>query len=387
LYFAGSSRFASMKKRLPLLASISLAFLLYACIDPYETGFEFDNQVLVVDGFITDAPVADTIRINLATSNSFVNDQQPIENATVSIIVKDGATVQLRSAGKGRYYTPQGFRGQVGKSYKLKFNVADRGDYESNFQTLSVSPSITKIYEKFDPKGILDATGTKTFSANLVYIDFKDPANERNYYLWRYTHWERLDICATCEGGTYIKSIEACLKSSSRFAPTYDYLCEPQCWTVIYSNKVISYSDANSDGLPVAGQQIAKIPMYSSIYGCLVEVQQYSISADAYRFFKVLEGQTQSSGGLTDTPPAPLVGNIKNLSNSTEAVVGYFCASGIQTERIFIDRKNVTGTPINLLGRDIRLEPSSQFATDRPPSARCFEGPNRTAIRPRGWIQ
>lgn len=376
-----------MNKRLPLLTSLMLVLLLYACIDPYDAGFDYNNQVLVVDGFLTNSSNADTIRLHVAISNGSVNDQRPIENATVSVVTKDGPTVQLINAGKGRYYTPPALRGQVGKSYQLRMSVPDRGTYESNFQQLSVSPAITNIYERFDPKGILDATGTKTYSANLVYIDFKDPANERNYYLWRYTHWERLDVCATCEGGTYIKSIEACVKSSSRFAPTYDYLCEPQCWTVLYSNKVISYSDVNSDGLTVTGQQIAKVPMYSNIYGCLVEVQQYSISADAYRFFKILESQTQSSGGLTDTPPAPLVGNIKNLSNSEEQVVGFFCATGLQTSRIYIDRKNVTGTPINLLGREIRLEPSSPFATDRPPSARCFEGPNRTAIRPKGWIQ
>lgn len=354
--------------------------ILNACIEPYDDPFNFNDKVLVVDGFITNQSEADTILIVLLDSHKEFTDQFPVQGAMVSIVTQNGPTVQLKEATGGKYYTPAGFRGEVGKSYQLRFTLSGNREYESNFQTLTSVPDVLKVYNVFDPKGILDNTGTKTTPANLVYIDTQDPANERNFYLWHYTHFEQQLICASCDQGIYMKPTESCFKI--RASPSYDYPCESACWEIIYSSQINTFSDVNSDGRLISGRLIAKLPLYSLSSGCLIEIQQYSVSAETYRFYKILESQTQTSGGLTDTPPAPIAGNVRSVNNSEENVAGFFGASGVTKLRYFIDRKNAYGPAVQLLGRLPIYEPTSPL---RPPLAKCFASSTRTPIKPQGW--
>ena len=91
---------------------------------------------------------------------------------------------------------------------------------------------------------------------------------------------------------------------------------------------------------------------------------------------------------LADTPPAPIVGNVRNVSNPEEPVVGYFQASGIASIRYWLDRQNASsfaGRPTGLLnGREIMPEPMGADLT-RPPFAPCLPSISRTPIKPTGW--
>jgi hypothetical protein len=68
---------------------------------------------------------------------------------------------------------------------------------------------------------------------------------------------------------------------------------------------------------------VAQIPFYND-YGCLVNLEQISVSLEVYKFYQLVRQLTQGTGGLADTPPSAIVGNIQNVSNPDEKVVGYF---------------------------------------------------------------
>ena len=59
-------------------------------------------------------------------------------------------------------------------------------------------------------------------------------------------------------------------------------------------------------------------------------------------YYARLDEQTHRTGGLTDTPPAAPVGNVRNVGNDREPVVGYFTASGVSAVRYWLTRKNTT---------------------------------------------
>ncbi len=355
--------------------------LINACVEPYDKAFNLKASPLVIDGFITDQAEGDTIVIKTAKTASTTYAEIPLDGCKAVVIENGGSPVALREFGSGRYVTPVGFRGKIGNSYKLQFITPDGNKYESNDETIIAVPEFQKVYDKFDTKATTNDKGTIFYPASVVYIDTQDPPNERNFYLWRFIHFEKISICATCERGVYNKANETCVDNRGF---TYDYHCDGSCWNIAYSSTVNVFSDINSNGLNIKGRVIAKIPYYN-YGGCLIEVQQASISSGAYNFYKLLDQQGQSTGSLTDTPPAAIVGNVKNINVSAEPVVGYFGASSIKKIRYWINRNDAVGIPSSVLGHQENLGPPQGL----PPTevyAKCFSGRTRSPFKPNGWI-
>ena len=377
-------------KNFYLLILLSLLFGLNACIDPYnDANFGQSNKILVVQGLITnDLKNPDTLRIQYSTYVSGgVVITRPIAGTQASIFtVLGGEEIKLIQVGaSGGFLPPASFRIKPTEKYSLRFTLPDGQKYESSVQQMLATPPITNIYDIFNLKSAVSEDGKTTSSASEIYVDFQDTPNEKNFYLWRYTHYENQVYCITCERNTlYQVGLQSCVRNQFNYQqnPSYDYQCSGDCYNISRSNKVNVLSDAASDGRLVKGRLVAQIP-YHTASGCLVVVQQMSISSEIYSFNKTLEAQTQTTGGLADTPPAGIVGNISNLTNSGEPVVGYFGLADIRTTRYWLDRKNASGEYSYLIGHRPLEEP--QLPPTRPPYARCLPSLTRTSIKPEGW--
>jgi hypothetical protein len=55
-----------------------------------------------------------------------------------------------------------------------------------------------------------------------------------------------------------------------------------------------------------------------------------------------LQKNTEQRGSLFDAQPSQLKGNIQNLNNPGEPVIGYLSASSVQEKRLFIRRSEIT---------------------------------------------
>ena len=371
-----------------LLILFGLSLSLNACIDSYDANLQYNSKILVVQGLITnDAKNPDTLRIQYST---YVGDgvviTSPIAGIQASIFsVLGGEEIKLLEAGKSGFLPPASFKINPAEKYLLRFTLPDGQKYESSAQQILSTPPIVNIYDIFNPKSIASTDGKTTSSANEIYIDFQDTPNEKNFYMWRYTHYENQVYCITCDPNTlYQTGPQSCIKNQFNYQqnPAYDYQCSGNCYNISRSKKVNVLSDAASDGRLVKGRLVAQIP-YHTASGCLVVVQQMSISPEIYGFNKILEAQTQTNGGLADTPPAGIVGNIRNLTNPNQPVVGYFGLADIRITRYWLDRNNGSGPFAYLIGHRPLEEP--QFPPTRPPFARCLAGPTRTPIKPEGW--
>ena len=128
---------------------------------------------------------------------------------------------------------------------------------------------------------------------------------------------------------------------------------------------------------------IAQIPYYAQA-ACLVVVQQMSISPEIYGLNKLLESQSSATGSLADTPAASIIGNIKNLTNSEERIVGYFGLADLKTNRYWMVRENSSGQITYILGHKPDEEPPPPPPASIP-QAPCKQGKDRTPIKPEGW--
>ncbi len=382
----------------PFLPVLSLVFCCLSCIEPYDPALNLTADVLVVDATLSDQLETQTVRIGRSRVYSGrTSATSPVQGVRVEVVENGGPVVTFRETQPGSYQAPEGFRGRAGSRYQLRFTTAEGKKYESTVESLATVPPMTKVYDQFDAKGIVNAEKTRYTPANLIYIDTQDPAAERNFYRWSWTLWEQQTYCAYCQQGKFFTTNSttgdgACQRDRTLPAENwYDYTCIASCWDIFQSYDLNLFADVYSNGRPITARLAAKIPYYQA-QSALVEIRQYGLSVGAYQYFRLFESQTQSTGGLADTPPAPIIGNIRNLADDKEPVVGYFAASGVSSVRYWLNRQNASGSPVGLLetlfGHSPNPEPSS-FGPEgiRPPSARCIPSDTRTPLKPNGWLR
>jgi hypothetical protein len=371
-------------KSFMLLFCICIQF--YACVEPYDLGVQQDRKILTIDATITDLADEQTVKIIESFSSSSFAYAIPITKAKVDIIVNGTETVHLTERGGGIYVLPISFHTRVGNTYKLVFQKEDGTRYESDEERQSEVSDINKVYNEFRVDGI--ETGLGYNPAHYVYIDTHDPASEKNNYMWTWKLWEKQPVCATCVGGRFfLNPAPARCRMESGFGDvSYDYACNGACWQIFYNPDLNVFSDIYSNGQPIVGRLVGKIPYYSA-NGALIEIKQQSISASAYQYLKLLANQVQNNGSLVDTPPAAIIGNVKNVVNPDEPVAGFFMVTSVRSAKYWLDKENASGRaiPIGVIDHPINYEPMSNDIT-RPPLAPCEESRVRTRFKPDGWV-
>jgi hypothetical protein len=65
-------------------------------------------------------------------------------------------------------------------------------------------------------------------------------------------------------------------------------------------------------------------------------VKQYALSQEGYVFWGQLRKNNLERGGMYETQPLPAKGNLVNLTNPKQPVLGYFQVSSVKTKRIFV---------------------------------------------------
>lgn len=347
-----------MLNQIPKLI-ITLALCVCTCVSPYDVRVNKTLQILTVEGTLTDEGTEQKIQI--AQSN-FVKDalyKTLIKDLKVELLVNRKDKIQLIEQKEGFYALPSTFRGKNGDTYQLLFQKSDGTKYESSEEIMKAVPKIDTIYDEFVVSGVL--RGDKRVPTNNIYIDYQDTPNERNYYLFSWTLWERQYICAS--------------------TGNYDLYCNQDCWEILSNDDIDIFSDIYTNGKPVKGKLAAEIPYYQT-NGALIEIKQQRISYDGYQFLKLLKDQVQNTGTLVDTPPEALVGNIRNLTNPDEKVAGVFMVASVSSTKYWISREkanaNSNVSPIGLLGRKPIIGPGGA-------TTGCSASRNRTPIKPNGW--
>lgn len=367
-----------------IVATIILVAWLSACVDVFQAGIVSDLTILVVDAALNNLDTEQHISIMESVNAKGTVFNIPVRNAKVEVLENNSNRISFIEKREGVYVAPTNFKLVVGNTYQLFFTKSDGKSYESGTEKLSGISEIIKIHDVFEMNGI--QKGDKYLPANYVFIDTQDPKDEENNYLWTWQQWEKQDICITCEGGRYNVNT-GCLKQAQYQGQFFDYYCEGNCWDILKNTELNVLNDVLSNGKLIANRLVAKIP-YHSTNGTLLEIQQQSISVEAYKYFKLLAEQTQNTGTLVDTPPAAIIGNIKNINNAIEPVVGFFFVTSITKKRYWLDR-NVPNTlkiqPIGLRDHPLNQEPPIPNEFGRPPLVKCLLGPTRTPIKPDGW--
>jgi Domain of unknown function (DUF4249) len=314
-----------MKNKTYLLL-ILLTMSLTSCLEEVQIPIRTESSKLVIEGGITNESPPYTVRLSYSGNQIYATDINL--NLTVTganVVIKDdtGDSTILRPSyyERGVYRTADpDFVGKVGKTYTIKINLKEGKTYLSKPEKLTTCPPLDSLYAVFE-----DIKNVSYPDGYQVYADFKDPANEKNYYRWSAYGYSRV---GKARGGVFLDN--RCDAGGFTSPPAFNF-----CWVPRYQTKIDLLTDVYFNG-----NQIRKKPVFfSPVYGSgkhLIEVSQYAISRDAYQFWKLYDEQSSRTGTIFDPLPAPIQGNVVNKDDPNDFALGYFEVAGVYRKRLII---------------------------------------------------
>ena len=340
----------------------AFVMVLPSCIEPFvpETA-KYDNSLAIEALLTNDSDLPPMVKIEgnipLKTSedDSYTSQGNPVDGAEVFIICDDGNEYQLTNVSPGIYEAVDPiFIGEEGKSYKIII-YSDGEIYESGFEKLVASPEIDSISYKTDERKITD-DGITVKGYNFQ-VSTHDDLTGPSYYRWI--------LDATYY---YYLSYEADFIYNPPFGrQPYDNSDLKECWA---TKNIPGIFIAGTEGLAI--NSIVETPLhFESQYGdeltarYRLHVRQLKITSECYYFWKDMDKIINQTGGLYETQPFRLMGNIICSSDPSSNVTGIFEVAGVSEEVRYFDKPDefpVTGYNCTLI--EVGTEENPWIAID-----------------------
>ncbi len=313
-----------MKLKLVVILFVFIGF--YSCLEPFNTTVgDNASRLLVVDGLISNKNVAHSVKLTRSVANIDEN-VVPVTDALVIIEDDLGLMTALTEIDSGRYETDTcNFHGVPGRTYTLYIKTNEGEEYRSTPCLMKPSSHIDSVF--ITPGNDYSTETDRQYNGIGVYVSGNVNSDEIKYLRWSYKEDWKFGVPF---GPDQIPTPDGEWKY---FSANYE------CWKSSVSTNILLYSFNNQTGKNVVGKKLYFIQSQKSDklyrrYSTLVE--QYSISKEEYEFWRKLEQSASGVGNIFGEQPFAITGNIKNINNPDENVLGYFQVAGYTSERIYI---------------------------------------------------
>lgn len=365
---------------------LAVVLLAASCVDPVEPEFRYRTGLVYIDGLIGTEPGSSYVEISISAREFGLTVNNRVSGASVFFIETDSETSIPLQELEGVYLPPDSFFASVGQTWELRVVMPDGSEYRSEPENLLPAVPVSNVDVNYDPELLFSDAHNANIPGHQISVDFRDPQGIDNYYYWRYRSFERLVNCKECYNQTVYRNGECrIVNRTSDNNPTleyYTYACEEWCWQIRYSDKISIFSDEFTDGGLVTALPVADIVLFTR-RDILVELRQFSISQEAYRYLKTLKDLIDNNSGFNAPLPSALIGNLYNPADTDEVVLGRLTTASTTVSTVFIDRTFIEeeGLEPILVSQAEGLEAPPPIVTSAP----CIDGRYRTSARPDDW--
>jgi len=308
-----------------------LLILCGSCVEPFDPVLEESQEVLVISGMITDRPGRHEVTISRSSSYK-LPDFQGVDFCVVIAVNQEGDVVHYSNTGEGIYEAdvPDSFL-EVGDAASLQVITPDDRVYLSEFDTILACPDLDSIYYELGQQETPDPEFTRP--GIQFYLDMSGTATDSRNIIWRVD--ESWEYWASLFGTHILRGW-----GDSEEFPTHTVF---KCWkqapldqVYIGSTRSLSVNELRRLPLNFVSNETDRLSVTYRL-----RVKQQSLSSDAYDYWRRMNDQSVESGGLYEKQPASVVGNISNLSDPEELVLGYFYATQLREQSLFVHNNNL----------------------------------------------
>jgi hypothetical protein len=315
-------------KNLTYILTLVTIIGLNACVDPLDVKTDSFEEVLVVEGRITTELGPHLIYITKSAKygSIFEGVITPVDRADVAIRDNEGNTTVLTFQGNGLYATPSDFQAVIGKSYILNIEIGDK-IYNSTPETVESVNVLDTLYTVYNEYPYLNENDILNYKIGVdVYANYEKQENTSNFYLWDY------------DGTHYIKTFPELYERPTRRGPVpAPKDCCADCYKYEENTSIIISSFPLGNNETDAKLFFLSDNGYRFIDKYVMTLKRYSLSLGAYKFYELIQNQLSIDGDIFDPPPASITGNIININDIDELVVGYFYASDVALDTLTIE--------------------------------------------------
>ena len=301
--------------------------LLAGCVDPYDTEIEDNQESLVVEALVTDQPGWQVIYLS---RSSPVNEKETLPETDAYVSVSDdlGRSTEFVELDQGAYHAWMN-AGKLGTgiTYQLHIVTSSGEVYESEPEMFaSRSPSIDSVYWEFETLGTSDRT--ESVNGIRFYLDLEaEPEQGRNF------RWELVETWEYQAANLIDYYYDGILHE---WPDPFSY---NTCWYTGKIEQIFTATTRNAESNTIKGFPLNYVSEESNRLQTRYSLQvlQYSMNDEAYDFWKRIEMQNQEGGGIYERQPGYVSGNMYNVNNLDEYVLGFFNMCPVSEKRIFVD--------------------------------------------------
>jgi hypothetical protein len=320
-------------KTIPVI--LIIAVLITTCVEPFTPDIKESQELMVVEGLLTDQPGYQYIYVS--RSSPFSNPELLPEEQCLVMVVDDKGNSYLFSEQEPGAYSCWMTRSRLipGTAYKLIIHAGKGKAYESDYELLQTRcPSIDSVYFEIENRETSDPE--QPMQGIQFYIDLEAGEDQPRNYRWELVEtWEYY-------AAHYIQYY---YDGALHYMP--DPMLYYKCWYTgrisnIYtmSTKQMLSNKIHKYPLNYVSNRTNRLRIRYSLF-----VKQYTLSDDAFAYWDQMRKQNQEGGGFYEKQPSQIQGNIYNIDDPDEKVLGFFNVSSATEKRIYVDDINEFNFP------------------------------------------
>jgi len=310
-----------------------IVLLCHSCIDSFTPVIDEIQEVMVIEGMISDGPGIHKLKVSRSTPYN-TPSYKPVKGCVVTVQDNEGNlefySESIHEDGLYEAWLEEPFL-EVGKAYSVQVITPSNETYASEYDTLLACPPIDSLY--YVERIFSGEKPDDTWNGIQFFNDVRGHQGGARNFRWKgIATWE-YHSPYTAE---YIRHREETIPYLKDSVSTC-YLTETIARVYVASTNMLSENTIFQNKLHHVSNQT---PRLTERYTLLVE--QHSLTDQAYAYWEKLAAQSANSASLFEAQPSGSPGNIYNVNSSHEKVLGCFYATQIQEERIVVDKTELS---------------------------------------------
>ncbi|MFY9151355.1 MAG: DUF4249 domain-containing protein [Prolixibacteraceae bacterium] len=324
-----------MKQEKLILLFTGLVFLVFSsCIERFYIAGpeEIFIPKLVINGTITTDKNEHEIVVSMTSSPEdpkFV----PVSGCNVRVEDDRNNRYSFYETGKaGHYSAVINSRSLIpGTKFRLFVLTPEGKQIVSSGEELLPCPEINAVYSQLETKPT--ANPDESEFGLQFYLDFSGNENFGNFYLWKLE--ETYEYHSTWPVTRYMDRTGVVTLKRSDYSNFVCYKTDTIQDIFTLSTRGLNQNTYKKYPLHFVNDKTQRL-----MYGYSLLVRQYSLSENAFNFWNNLKKNNKESVDLFGKQPAIVKGNLTNLNDSAEHILGYFGVSSVASCRIFVPAVN-----------------------------------------------